>query len=178
MFYTVKRTETLIVPPQDINTNISANITQQLRAKVEGQITQNHGLTIAITKIEDVRSNGIIDVNDGSVHFKIEFECFVLAPRLKDVFPGFVAGMTDRNLLIISCGPLQCLVHPDQILKGTYTFEPQANEFIHNHGTSPPITVGTTVWVQVLNETFSANNAVVGSIIKVCDAPLQNTMGE
>jgi len=178
MFYLVKRSETLVLPPHDINPSIRFNITNQLKSKFEGQVAPEHGLTLAITQIEDIRANGIIDVNDGSVHFLVNFESFVINPKVNDVFPGTVTGITDRSFLIVSCGPLSCLVHPDQILQGTYTFEPESSQFVHQYGTSPSISQGTTVWVQVSSDNFNANNTIIGSIVKVCTNTIQHNMGE
>ena len=120
MFYKVKLTDHVRVPPSLFSLDIKDAITKRLRRKYEGFISKDLGMVIDIAKVDDI-NEGIIIPGDGASYYQTSFQVLTFKPELQEVVLGKIRDIADFGAFI-SLGPIEGMIHISQSMDDFVSF--------------------------------------------------------
>lgn len=120
MFYKVKLTDYVRVPPNLFNLDVKDAIIQRLKKKYEGYISKDLGLVIDISKVEEIK-DGVIIPGDGASYFETLFDVLTFKPDLQEVVLGKIRDIADFGAFI-NLGPIEGMIHISQSMDDFVSF--------------------------------------------------------
>jgi DNA-directed RNA polymerase, subunit E' (EC 2.7.7.6) len=113
MYYKVTLEDKVRVPPHRLGEDLERVILNVLQEQLEGSISKEIGIFIAVTGILDVGEGELIP-GDGAVYYDVRFEAIVLRLALQEVIEGEVVETTSFGAFV-SLGPIDAMLHVSQI---------------------------------------------------------------
>jgi len=113
MYYKMTLEDKVRVPPHRLGEDLEKVILNVLQEQLEGSITKEIGIFIAVTKILEIGEGELIP-GDGAVYYDVRFEAVVLRLALQEVIEGEVVETTSFGAFI-SLGPIDAMLHVSQI---------------------------------------------------------------
>jgi DNA-directed RNA polymerase subunit E' len=113
MYYKMTLEDKVRVPPNRLGEDLVKVILNVLQEQLEGSITKEIGIYIAVTKVLNVGQGELIP-GDGAVYYDVRFEALVLRLALQEVIEGQVVETTSFGAFI-SLGPIDAMLHVSQI---------------------------------------------------------------
>ena len=108
------------VPPNLFNLSREEAVLKRIKTEYEGYISQDMGIVIDVSKLDDVRE-GIIIPGDGASYYETEFELLTFKPELQEVVPGRIKDIADFGAFI-SIGPTEGMIHISQTMDDFVSF--------------------------------------------------------
>jgi DNA-directed RNA polymerase subunit E' len=113
MYYRLKLSDKVRVPPNRLGEELEKVILNVLEEQLEGSIDKDLGIFIAITQVFDVGEGELVP-GDGAVYYDVTFEALVLRLSLQEIVEGTVVETTSFGAFI-SLGPIDAMLHVSQI---------------------------------------------------------------
>lgn len=113
MYYRMRLTDKVRVPPHRLGEVLEKVILDVLQEQFEGSIDKEIGVFIGITKVSRIGEGELVP-GDGAVYYDVEFEALILRLTLQEVIEGLVVETTTFGAFI-SLGPIDAMLHVSQI---------------------------------------------------------------
>ena len=120
MFYKVKLTDHVRVPPNLFNIDVKDAIIKRLKKKYEGFISKDLGLVVDISKIDEIK-DGVIIPGDGASYYETQFNVLTFKPELQEVVLGKIRDIADFGAFI-NLGPIEGMIHISQSMDDFVSF--------------------------------------------------------
>jgi len=120
MFYRIKLQDHIRVPPSLFDLTPEEAITQRIRKKYEGYISQELGIVIDISKVSNI-GEGIIIPGDGASYYDTTFELLTFKPELQEVVLGKIKDIADFGAFLV-IGPTEGMIHISQTMDDYVSF--------------------------------------------------------
>ena len=120
MFYKIKLSDHVRVPPNMFGMDINDAIVKRLKKKYEGFISKDIGMVIDIASVGEVKE-GIIIPGDGASYYDTIFEVLSFKPELQELLLGRIRDIADFGAFI-SLGPIEGMIHISQSMDDFVSF--------------------------------------------------------
>ncbi|MGM5484976.1 MAG: DNA-directed RNA polymerase [Nanobdellota archaeon] len=120
MFYKVKLSDHIRVPPNLFDMDIKDAIVKRIKRKYSGYISKDLGMVIDVSQVDDMEE-GIIIPGDGASYYETTFEVLVYRPELQEVVLGKIKDIADFGAFI-SLGPIEGMIHISQSMDDFVSF--------------------------------------------------------
>jgi DNA-directed RNA polymerase subunit E' len=120
MFYKVEVKDHIRVSPKLFNERIETAVTECIRKKFDGFISQELGFVIDISKVNLV-DEGVVIPGDGAAYYHTTFELIVFRPELQEVVIGKIRDIADFGAFI-TMGPVEGMIHVSQTMDDFVSF--------------------------------------------------------
>lgn len=114
MFYEVRFSDTVTVPPQLIGADVEEAVRESLRKQYEGRMHQDIGSVVSVLSVEEI-GEGEIQPEDAGAHYPVTCDAIAYLPELHEVVMGEVSEVTEFGAFV-SVGPIEALCHVSQIM--------------------------------------------------------------
>jgi DNA-directed RNA polymerase III subunit RPC8 len=111
MFQLLVLSDTVHVPPNQLNIDLDTAIVDSLTQKYVNKVLFDRGLVISIYNVDSVGSP-LIHPIDGGAHCKVTFHCIIFAPFLGEILIGKVKSCDASGLLVSIGGFFEWCVVP------------------------------------------------------------------
>ena len=128
MYYRMKLSDKVRVPPHRLGEALDKVILDVLQEQLEGSIDKEIGIFIGVTKVLTIGEGEIIP-GDGAVFYDVDFEAMVLRLSLQEVMEGLVVETTSFGAFV-SLGPIDAMLHVSQISDEYISFDEKNSRLI------------------------------------------------
>lgn len=120
MFYRTEIKDYIRVPPNLFDLPLEEAITQRIKNKYDGYISQELGIVIDVSSVDEIRE-GIIIPGDGASYYHAKFRLLTFKPELQEVVLGKIRDIADFGAFI-SMGPIEGMIHISQTMDDFVSF--------------------------------------------------------
>jgi DNA-directed RNA polymerase subunit E' len=120
MYYKTKVKDFIRVPPSSFSDDLNMSVTQEIKKKFNGFISQDLGFVIDVSEVNEV-GKGIVLPGDGSAHYNVEFTLITFKPEMQEIMPGKITNVADFGAFI-SIGPVEGMIHISQTMNDFVSF--------------------------------------------------------
>lgn len=120
MFYRVEIKDHVRVSPKYFSDKIQDAVTESIRKKFEGFISQELGFVIDVAKVNEIKE-GVIIAGDGAAYYESTFELIAFRPELQEVVIGKIKDVADFGAFI-TLGPIEGMIHVSQTMDDFVSF--------------------------------------------------------
>ena len=120
MYYKTKVKDFVRLPPASFGEDIELSLTQEIKKKYNGFISQDIGFVIDVTGVDEV-GLGIILPGDGSAHYNVEFTLLTFKPEMQEIVLGKITNVADFGAFI-NIGPVEGMIHISQTMNDFVSF--------------------------------------------------------
>jgi DNA-directed RNA polymerase subunit E' len=128
MYYRMKLSDKVRVPPHRLGEALDKVILDVLQELLEGSIDKEIGVFISVTKVLNIGEGELIP-GDGAVYYDVDFEALVLRLSLQEVIEGLVVETTSFGAFV-SLGPIDAMLHVSQISDEYISFDEKNSRLI------------------------------------------------
>ena len=139
--------DSIRVPPENLGEDLEESVKGALRKNVEGSISEEAGVILAVNKVNSIEG-GEIEPEDAGVHYDAEYEAIVYEPNLQEVVKGEVVDITSFGAFI-RIGPLDGLCHVSQIMDEYVNLDEENNMLVSEEG-DKTLEIGDTVTARII----------------------------
>ena len=168
MYYTVKVRDTLRVPPNKFDENLSQVLAEIARESFEGKIDPDLGFIVAVTDIDKIYQGKLIS-GDGGAYYETDFELLCYLPEIGEVVTGEVVECVDFGAFI-RIGTIDALCHVSQIADDYFRYIPK-NAVLRGDKSKRDLLVNTRVRARVIAVSIGKSAIRVGLTMR------QNSLG-
>lgn len=147
MYYTVKVRDTLRVPPDRFDDDLSSVLAQIARESFEGKIDPDLGFIVAVTVIDKIYQGKLIS-GDGGAFYETDFGMLCYLPEIGEVVTGEVVECVDFGAFI-RIGTIDALCHVSQIADDYFRYIPK-NAVLRGDKSKRDLLVNTRVRARVI----------------------------
>ncbi len=120
MFYRVEIKDHIRVSPKHFDTKIEDAVTECIRSKFEGFISQELGFVVDVSKVNDIK-DGVVIPGDGAAYYEASFELLTFRPELQEIVIGKIKDIADFGAFI-TMGPIEGMIHISQTMDDFVSF--------------------------------------------------------
>ena len=120
MFYKIEVNDHIRVTPNLFDRKTEEAVTNMIKEKYDGFISNELGIVIDISKINEIKEGKIIP-GDGSAYYEANFELLAYKPELQEVILGKVTDIADFGVFI-NIGPIEGMIHVSQTMDDFVSF--------------------------------------------------------
>ena len=120
MYYSVKVTNHIRLPPTEFEKDLEAGIIEQIKGKFSGYVSKELGFVIDVLTIDKIE-DGIIIPGDGAPYYKTTFELLTYLPEMQEFVIGKIRDITDFGAFL-SLGPVDGMIHISQTMNDFVSF--------------------------------------------------------
>ena len=120
MFYKIKVKGHIRVAPDLFNEDKQKAILKGLTEQLSNHISQDLGIVIGISNIQEVKE-GIIIPGDGAAYYNTIFEAITFKPEMQEVLLGKISEITDFGAFI-DIGSVDGMIHISQTMDDYVSF--------------------------------------------------------
>ena len=120
MFYKTTVKDHIRVPPNLFSEDIDSAVLKVVKEKYSGFISQEIGVVIDVSKINEV-GEGIVIPGDGASFYESTFELLTFKPEMHEVLNGSIKDIADFGAFI-NLGPIEGMIHVSQTMDDFVTF--------------------------------------------------------
>ncbi len=120
MFYKIKVKGHIRVSPDLFTENTEQAILKELTERLSNHISQDLGVIIGITNIQEVK-DGIIIPGDGAAYYDTIFEAITFKPEMQEVVLGNISEITEFGAFI-DIGSIDGMIHISQTMDDFVSF--------------------------------------------------------
>ena len=150
MFYSVKVSDHIRVPPTEFSKELHSAVIGQIKKVYSGYISQELGYVvdiIGVTKVDE----GIIIPGDGAAYYDAEFELLTFLPELHEVVLGTIRDITDFGAFL-SLGPVEGMIHIGQTMNDFVSFSKE--KVLTGKDSNRSIKVGDRCFARIVAVSF------------------------
>lgn len=151
--------ERIRVDPELLGRDLQESVLQSLSRQLEGAITEDLGVVLAVTEVANI-GEGDIEPEDAGVHYPVTYKTLSFEPELHEVVEGEVVDVTDFGAFI-RIGPIDGLCHISQIMNQYVDYDENQEMLVGEEG-SKTLKQGDTVRARITAVSLddSADNKV------------------
>ena len=120
MFYKVKVTDHIRVPPKAFNLSKKEAVLKNIQVSYDNFVSKELGLVVNVIDVGEVKE-GVIVAGDGAAYYEAEFELLTFIPELNELVCGTVRDITDFGAFI-DMGGAEGMVHISQSMDDYVSF--------------------------------------------------------
>ena len=120
MFYRTEIKDYIRIPPNLFDLPLEEAITKRIKNKYDGYISQELGIVIDVSTVDEIRE-GIIIPGDGASYYHTKFKLLTFKPELQEVVLGKIRDIADFGAFI-SMGPIEGMIHISQTMDDFVSF--------------------------------------------------------
>jgi DNA-directed RNA polymerase subunit E' len=120
MYYKTRVKDFVRLPPVSFGDDIELSLTQEIKKKYTGFISQELGFVIDVTGVDEI-GQGIILPGDGSAHYNVEFTLLTFKPEMQEIVLGKITNVADFGAFI-NIGPVEGMIHISQTMNDFVSF--------------------------------------------------------
>ena len=120
MFYRITVKDHIRIPPKIFDLGREDSVLEMIKKKYEGFISQELGIVIDVSKINEI-GEGVIIPGDGAPYYDASFELLSFKPELQEVVLGKIRDIADFGAFI-SLGPIEGMIHISQTMDDFVSF--------------------------------------------------------
>jgi DNA-directed RNA polymerase subunit E' len=120
MFYRIEVKDHIRVAPKHFGSKVDEAVTECIRKKYDGYISQEVGFVIDVSRINDVKE-GVVIPGDGAAYYETAFELITFKPELQEIVIGKIKDITDFGAFI-TIGPVEGMIHVSQTMDDFVSF--------------------------------------------------------
>lgn len=120
MFYRIEIKDHIRVSPQLFDKKIEDAVTECIRKKYDGYISQELGFVIDVSKINQI-GQGTIIPGDGAAYYETSFGLITYKPELQEIISGKIRDIADFGAFI-TLGPIEGMIHVSQTMDDFVSF--------------------------------------------------------
>lgn len=120
MFYKIELKDHIRVPPDMFDLDISEAVVKRIKTKYEGFISQDLGIVIDVSNVNEI-GEGVIIPGDGASYYNTTFELLTFKPELQEVVTGKIKDIVDFGAFI-NIGPIEGMIHVSQTMDDFVSF--------------------------------------------------------
>ncbi len=113
MYYVVRMSDMVWVPPKRLGDDPREVAEELLRARYVGRYLEDVGLILEVLRVSDV-SLGKALISSPSIYFRAEFEVLTFLPKVHEIVEGEVKAVLEHGI-VITMGPIDGFVHISQL---------------------------------------------------------------
>ena len=147
MYYSVKVKDTLRVPPNRFDEDLSQVLVEIARENFEGKIDPDLGFIVAVTEIEKIYQGKLIS-GDGGAYYETDFGLLCYLPEIGEVVTGEVVECVDFGAFV-RIGTIDALCHVSQIADDYFRYIPK-NAVLRGDKSKRDLLVNTRVRARVI----------------------------
>jgi DNA-directed RNA polymerase subunit E' len=120
MYYKTRVKDFVRLPPASFGDDIELSLTQEIKKKYNGFISQDIGFVIDVTGVDNI-GQGIILPGDGSAHYNVEFTLLTFKPEMQEIILGKITNVADFGAFM-NIGPVEGMIHISQTMNDFVSF--------------------------------------------------------
>ncbi|MCE7742469.1 MAG: DNA-directed RNA polymerase [Candidatus Heimdallarchaeota archaeon] len=147
MYYGVKVKDTLRVPPNRFDEDLSQVLAEIARESFEGKIDPDLGFIVAVTEINKIYQGKLIS-GDGGAYYETDFGLLCYLPEIDEIVSGEVVECVDFGAFI-RIGTIDALCHVSQIADDYFRYIPK-NALLRGDKSKLDLLINTKVRARVI----------------------------
>jgi len=147
LYYGVKVKDTLRVPPNRFDENLSQVLAEIARESFEGKIDPDLGFIVAVTEISKIYQGKLIS-GDGGAYYETDFGLLCYLPEIDEIVSGEVVECVDFGAFI-RIGTIDALCHVSQIADDYFRYIPK-NALLRGDKSKRDLLINTKVRARVI----------------------------
>ena len=147
MYYGVKVKDTLRVPPNRFDEDLTQVLAEIARESFEGKIDPDLGFIVAVTDIAKIYQGKLIS-GDGGAYYETDFGLLCYLPEIDEVVSGEVVECVDFGAFI-RIGTIDALCHVSQIADDYFRYIPK-NALLRGDKSKRDLLINTKVRARVI----------------------------
>ena len=147
MYYSVEVKDTLRVPPNRFDEDLSQVLVEIARESFEGKIDPDVGFIVAVTEINKIYQGKLIS-GDGGAYYETDFGLLCYLPEIGEVVTGEVVECVDFGAFI-RIGTIDALCHVSQIADDYFRYIPK-NAVLRGDKSKRDLLVNTKVRSRII----------------------------
>lgn len=147
MYYGVKVKDTLRVPPNRFDEDLSQVLAEIARESFEGKIDPDLGFIVAVTEINKIYQGKLIS-GDGGAYYETDFRLLCYLPEIDEIVSGEVVECVDFGAFI-RIGTIDALCHVSQIADDYFRYIPK-NALLRGDKSKRDLLINTKVRARVI----------------------------
>jgi DNA-directed RNA polymerase subunit E' len=120
MFYKVKITDHIRVPPDAFTSTKEEAILKRIKSDYDGYISAQIGFVIDVLSVGDVQEGTIVP-GDGAAYYETTFELLTFRPEMQEVLPAKVRDIAEFGAFM-TIGPADGMIHISQTMDDYVSF--------------------------------------------------------
>ena len=168
MYYSVNVRDTLRVPPNRFDEDLSHVLAEIARDSFEGKIDPDLGFIVAVTGIDEIYQGKLIS-GDGGAYYETDFGLLCYLPEIGEVVSGEVVECVDFGAFV-RIGTIDALCHVSQIADDYFRYIPK-NAVLRGDKSKRDLLVNTRVRARVIAVSIGKSAIRVGLSMR------QNSLG-
>jgi DNA-directed RNA polymerase subunit E' len=120
MYYKTKVQDYIRVPPASFENERDMAITQEIKKKYNGFISQDIGFVIDVSSVDTV-GKGVLLPGDGSAHYSVQFTLLTFKPEMQEIVSGKITNVADFGAFM-NIGPVEGMIHISQTMNDFVSF--------------------------------------------------------
>jgi len=169
LYYAVKVSDTLRVPPDRFDDDLSQVLAEIARISFEGKIDPELGFIVAVTEIKNIYQGKLIS-GDGGAYYETDFGLLCYLPEIGEVVTGEVVECVDFGAFI-RIGTIDALCHVSQIADDYFRYIPKNGVLRGDKSKRRDLLVNTRVRARVIAVSIGKSAIRVGLTMR------QNSLG-
>jgi DNA-directed RNA polymerase subunit E' len=147
LYYGVKVKDTLRVPPNRFDEDLSHVLVEIARESFEGKIDPDLGFIVAVTEINKIYQGKLIS-GDGGAYYETDFGLLCYLPEIDEIVSGEVVECVDFGAFI-RIGTIDALCHVSQIADDYFRYIPK-NALLRGDKSKRDLLINTKVRARVI----------------------------
>jgi len=150
MFYAIKVTDHIRLPPDQFEKDLELAVVGQIKEKFSGFVSRDIGFVIDVLKLNEVGEGTIIS-GDGAAYYKTTFELLTYLPEMQEVVIGKIRDITDFGAFL-SLGPIDGMIHISQTMNDFVSFS--KDKVLQGKETARSLKVGDICYGRIVAVSF------------------------
>jgi len=150
MFYKLEIQDHIRVPPNLFDKQVDEAIIERIKKKYEGYISQDVGIVIDVSAVNNV-GEGIIIPGDGSSYYDVTFDLITYRPEMQEVVLGKIIDIADFGAFI-NLGPIEGMIHISQTMDDFVSFSKE--KVLSGKETKKTLKVGDSCRARIIAVSF------------------------
>jgi DNA-directed RNA polymerase subunit E' len=155
MYKKIATENTIRIPPEYLNKNITDTIERLTHMNFEGKMDKTNNLTVLVTNIKPIGDGKIVH-GDGAVYQSVKYDALVFEPQLHEIVFGTICEILKFGAFV-RFGPLDGLLHISQIMDDHIDIDIE-NERLLGKETKRDLKVGDKVRARVVSISINERN--------------------
>ena len=121
MYQIIEAKEVIAVPATKFDMDVEESVKESLQEKFEGNITNDTGVCLGITTIDNIGEGKILP-GDPSAHYDVTFKILCWMPKNQEIVEGEVVDITEWGVFV-RIGPIDGLIHISQVMDDYVSYD-------------------------------------------------------
>lgn len=154
MFWEVTLVERVRIQPMKLANDLTeTTVGDELKKRVEGRITPETGIILAVQNIESI-GNGIISARSGFANFEVKYRALLFRPHKDQIVDAVIVGVTENGIRA-DAGPMELFIARKSI-NPDFEFDMENNSFTkttrsETENSTIVLMKNTKIRVQIIN---------------------------